>query len=102
MIQPLHLLKAIIRVFAIQYFVSALMVLTYFPDLVSASHLADAIHHPQFAQIGTFAATSLLLRFLFHLVASIVFWFGAGRLASLAGKSLSSGAATPLENTPDT
>ena len=102
MIQPLLLLKAIIRVFAIQYFVNALILLANFPDLVSASRLADAMHHPPFAHIGTFAAASLLLRFLFNLVASIVFWFGAARLASLAGRGLSSSTATPSENTPDT
>jgi hypothetical protein len=90
--KSVELLKAISRLFAIQFLSFALLELPSLPEYFVMA--VDQARRSVNSHTAIFAGAALLFRFFLNLTFAMIFWFGAGLLAKLAGKSLFADAST--------
>jgi hypothetical protein len=85
----LNLLKALIRLLSLQYFIDIIVLIVNSPERF---FLAFAHSHSALSAAAYSALMSMILRFFVNLVLGVGFWTFAGPLARFLGKELAQNA----------
>jgi hypothetical protein len=85
MINQLNLLKALIRLLSLQYFIDIVLLIVNSPErvLLVFAHSQSPLSAAAFSGL-----LSMCLRFLVYLILGVGFWVFAGPLARFVGKEL--------------